>query len=170
VAFEDLALTVEAGLQQSLRRSLPKSENTMIQHFTCRSLLMLLTAVMISVQSAAMGFAVRCGRTTVCCEKTDSCCHSGDRSCCAVTGKCGGYRATVVRCCTDCLCGEHEPSPAVPNESQVSDDLRQRLPHDPVWTGFLPSMTQSCRRASVERTCLSAAKAGVNAMLCVWQT
>ena len=143
-------------------------------YFTSRSLLSLVTAVMFSVQSVGMALATRCDMGASGCGSNQaakrSCCETGDRSCCSAPTGCCCVGSPKTPYSNACSCGKHEPEPATPYESQTKDDLRQQLSQAICRTVTRPTVTLSGQHKSVERSDLSGPKAGVNAMLCVWQT
>lgn len=133
-----------------------------------RSQLALLIAVTVAIQSVGMGFAAQCGGAVSCCAASEgdsqSCCHqSNTDECC-----CGSSQET--RCSTLCSCDVHGPKPATPYESQSSDGLQQLLAYGSSQPTIQFTVSVNKHHYVVKPAALPAAKAGVNAILCVWLT
>jgi len=149
----------------------------MSQLLTTRSLMTLLIAAMISVQSVAMG--VTAGGVTADCEAirscheptaTRTCCRASQKSCCSVRTGCCCDKSEKSRCSVVCSCGKHESTPAAPYESQARNDLRQLLAFASGQPAIPSLMKTRPLPQSVELFVRPTAKAGINAMFCVWRT
>ncbi len=146
----------------------------MFLHPTIHSLLTLLTAAMISLQSFGMGLTVCCDASASDCRRpvaaSKSCCSSTDRSCCsAPTVRCC-CRSNQTQCRTACSCGNHKPQPAMPCQSRPGEDSRQLLMHAVCHRAMASVSTMNCQPRVVQSWPLPAPRAGVNVLHCVWLT
>jgi hypothetical protein len=145
----------------------------MSRRLTTRTLLLLLTAAMISVQSAGVSYASQCRSGVSCCGSSSSslksCCGSGQRKGCSDSTSCC-CKSSQSRCSEMCGCGRHESVPAVPNRSQTRDDLRQLLTLAVSQPVVLLFVKRAPRSQVIESSIQPTAKADVHVTLCVWLT
>ena len=169
------ALHWTGNCDNRLRKALfPK--RPMSVHSTTQSLITLLTTVMIGVQSVAVGTLISCDAGTagaVSCRqtpKTSRCCDPEKRSCCSSGFGCCCSRSAQNRPTSVCSCGHQKPSPATPRDSRSENDVRQLLA---TTLGNSPppaTVTSGPRHPGVTLRNRPRARAGTNALLCVWLT